>query len=75
MIIDFYECNKENLETVYEEYVKNPTITKQRMFYETMEEVLPSLKVVIEGSDGEMQTFYPIESFPTFETGNAASAQ
>lgn len=22
MIIDFYECNKENLETVYEEYVK-----------------------------------------------------
>ena len=60
---------------MYEEYVKNPTITKQRMFYETMEEVLPSLKVVIEGSDGEMQTFYPIESFATFETGNAVSAQ
>ena len=60
---------------MYEEYVKNPTITKQRMFYETMEEVLPSLKVVIEGADGEMQTFYPIESFATFETGNAVSAQ
>lgn len=61
---------------MYEEYVKNPTITKQRMFYETMEEVLPNLKVVIEGSDGEMQTFYPIESFATFETtGNAVNAQ
>jgi len=57
---------------MYEEYVKNPTITKQRMFYETMEEVLPSLKVVIEGSDGEMQTFYPIESFATFETNGSS---
>ena len=57
---------------MYEEYVKNPTITKQRMFYETMEEVLPSLKVVIEGSDGEMQTFYPIESFATFETNSSS---
>ena len=57
---------------MYEEYVKNPTITKQRMFYETMEEVLPNLKVVIEGSDGEMQTFYPIESFATFETNGSS---
>ena len=61
---------------MYEEYVKNPTITKQRMFYETMEEVLPSLKVVIEGADGDVQTFYPIESFATFETsGDAVSTQ
>ena len=57
---------------MYEEYVKNPTITKQRMFYETMEEVLPNLKVVIEGSDGEMQTFYPIESFATFESNGSS---
>lgn len=61
---------------MYEEYVKNPTITKQRMFYETMEEVLPNLKVVIEGSDGEMQTFYPIESFANIQTnGNAVSTE
>ena len=33
---------------MYEEYVKNPTITKQRMFYEAMEEILPDLKVIIE---------------------------
>ena len=37
---------------MYEEYIKNPTITKQRMFYEAMEEVLPDLKVVIESPNG-----------------------
>lgn len=61
---------------MYEEYQKNPTITKQRMFFETMEKVLPDLKVVIESPSGDMQTFYPIESFATFEngTGNTPNA-
>lgn len=48
---------------MYEEYVKNPTITKERMFYEAMEEVLPDLKVIIEGKDGNTQTILPLESF------------
>lgn len=48
---------------MYEEYVKNPTITRQRMFFEAMEEVLPDLKVIIESPNGDMQTIYPIESF------------
>lgn len=48
---------------MYEEYIKNPNVTKQRMFYEAMEEVLPDLKVVIESPDGNMQTIYPLESF------------
>ena len=52
---------------MYEEYVKNPAITRQRMFYETMENVLPELKVVIESPNGDVQTFYPLESF----TGNS----
>lgn len=55
---------------MYAEYIKNPTITKQRMFYETMEEVLPELKVIIESPSGDMQTFYPVESFITVEDGN-----
>ena len=54
---------------MYEEYLKNPTITKQRMFYETMEEVLPDLKVVIESPTGQVQTFYPLESFTTIHNG------
>lgn len=51
---------------MYEEYIKNPTITKQRMFYETMEEVLPDLKVIIESADSDVQTIYPAESFVDF---------
>ena len=53
---------------MYEEYVKNPTITKQRMFYEAMEEILPDLKVIIESPDSDVQTFYPVESFANFST-------
>ena len=55
---------------MYEEYMKNPEITKQRMFFEAMEEVLPDLKVIIESPNGDMQTFYPIESFATFNQGS-----
>ena len=47
---------------MYGEYVKYPLITKKRMFYETMEEVLPGLKVIINGSDGT-QTVLPLDSF------------
>lgn len=58
---------------MYEEYVKNPTITRQRMFFEAMEEVLPDLKVIIESPNGDMQTIYPIDSFvsPGQDNGSA----
>lgn len=56
---------------MYEEYIKNPTITKQRMFYEAMEEILPDLKVIIESPDSDMQTFYPVESFADINTTTA----
>ena len=39
---------------MYEEYIKFPEITKSRMYYEAMEELLPNLKVIIQGSDGEI---------------------
>lgn len=63
---------------MYEEYIKNPEVTRERMFYEAMEEVLPDLKVIIESPNGDVQTFYPIESFvdmgPTDSTGNNTAA-
>lgn len=56
---------------MYNEYIKNPTVTKQRMFYETMEEVLPDLKIIIESPSGNVQTIYPIDSFvSTTESSN-----
>ena len=47
---------------MYQEYAKYPLITKKRMFYETMEDILPGLKVIINGSDGT-QTMLPLDSF------------
>ena len=55
---------------MYEEYIKNPTVTKQRMFYETMEEILPDLKIIIESPSGNMQTIYPVESFVNTDPQN-----
>jgi len=50
-------------EEMYEQYKLYPYITKKRMFYETMEDVMPSLKVII--SDGSTQTMLPLDSFGT----------
>ena len=47
---------------MYSEYIKYPLITKQRMFYETMEDVLPSLKVIIDSGDGNVQKLLPLDS-------------
>ena len=46
---------------MYEQYALNPLITRQRMFYEALENLLPGLKVII--TDGNTQTMYPMESF------------
>lgn len=48
---------------LYEEYINYPEVTRRRMFYETMEDVLPGLKVVIQSSDGTTQTMLPLDSF------------
>lgn len=52
---------------MYEEYIRYPLITKQRMFYETMEDVLPSLKVIIDSGETGIQKLLPLE--PIFEGG------
>ena len=45
---------------MYEEYQKYPLITKKRLFYETMEDILPELEVII--TDGNTQNILPIGS-------------
>ena len=52
--------------SLYQEYIKFPLITKQRMFYEAMEEILPNMKVYI--TDGSTQTLLPLEPFSTYGT-------
>ena len=55
---------------MYEEYLKNPLITKQRMFFETMEELLPNMKVIIDDGSGNTTKFLPIEPLNGTEGGN-----
>lgn len=49
-------------EQMYEEYGKYPLITRQRMFYETMEELLPSMKIYIV-DEGGTQKLLPLDAF------------
>lgn len=51
---------------MYEEYKNYPLITKKRLFYETMEDLLPNLKVII--TDGDTETMLPLEQFSTVTT-------
>lgn len=39
---------------MYEEYIKFPAITKERMYYETMEKLLPEVKVIIQDDNGQI---------------------
>ena len=49
---------------LYEEYAKYPEITKQRLFYETVSDIFPEMKIVIAGKDGaEMTTMLPLDDF------------
>ncbi len=68
------EANAEvaKFNAMYAEYVKNPQVTRQRMFYEAMEEVLPELKVIIDGTD-KTNTILPLDSFSG--VGSAESSQ
>lgn len=53
---------------MYEEYIKYPVVTKQRMFYETMEDVLPNMKIIISGNGDDTQMILPLEKFSDFST-------
>lgn len=62
-------------EQMYAEYSKYPLITKQRMFYETMESVLPNMKVYLVDETGT-QKMLPLDSFTASmqaQTGTAGS--
>ncbi len=59
---------------LYEEYAKFRDVTKQRLFYETITQVFPDIKVIIVGADGtNLNTVLPLDSFTDPDTaGNTA---
>lgn len=56
------EAQVARFNAMYEEYEKNPVVTKQRMFYEAMEDVLPGLKVIVDDGSG-VQKVLPLDTF------------
>lgn len=56
------EAEVARFNAMYEEYSKNPEMTKQRMFYEAMEDVLPDMKIIIDSGNGT-QKLLPLEPF------------
>lgn len=48
---------------MYEEYAKNPAITRTRMYYEMITESLPGVKLYIDAGEGETQKLLPLENF------------
>ena len=57
-------------EAMYAEYAQNPGITRSRMYYETISQVLPDVKLYINSGNGSnIQTLLPLESLVTNDGG------
>ena len=49
-------------EAMYEEYANNPEITKSRMYYEAISQILPDVKLIINTGDGSnTELFLPLD--------------
>ncbi|MBQ6927648.1 MAG: FtsH protease activity modulator HflK [Oscillospiraceae bacterium] len=57
---------------LFAEYQKYPLITKQRLFYEAMESILPGMKLYIVDAETGVQTTLPLEQFATVNLGGEA---
>lgn len=61
--------------SMYQEYAKYPEVTKKRMFYEAMENILPDVKVVIQSKDGNTSTILPLDSFVSDNDSASGTAE
>lgn len=51
-------------EAMYEEYARNPQITRSRMYYEAIEDALPGVRVYIDATgEGNVDMMLPLDSF------------
>lgn len=69
------EANAEvaKFNAMYEEYIKNPEVTKLRMYFEAMENVLPGAKVYVTDTETGVSTLLPLEPFTTGTVSNGAA--
>ena len=55
---------------MYEEYALNPDITRSRMYYEAISQILPDVRLFINtSSNGDVQMLLPLESIVETTTG------
>ena len=47
----------------YNEYAKNPEITRSRMYYEELQQILPDVKLIIDAGEGDSTKYILIEDF------------
>ena len=58
-------------EAMYAEYAQNPEITKTRMYYEAIQEILPGVTVYIDTTGGEnIDMMLPLDTFAAQNGGN-----
>ena len=50
-------------EAMYSQYALNPLITRERMYYEALEQVLPGVKVYINTSGSDTSMLLPLDAF------------
>ena len=55
----------------YEEYKNYPLITKQRMFYETMQEIMPNLRIIIDDGDGSVLKHLSLDDIKSSNANNS----
>ncbi len=55
-------------EAMYNEYIRNPEITRSRMFYEILTELLPDVRLYILTTENGVETMLPLESFINGQT-------
>ena len=46
---------------LYTEYARYPEITRQRLFYETMGDILPEVRVIIKSDGDSINTYMPVD--------------
>ena len=51
----------ERFNDLYAEYAKYPEITRQRLFYETMGDILPDVRVIIKSDGDSINTYMPVD--------------
>lgn len=62
-------------EAMYAEYALNPEITRTRMYYEMISEVLPGVKLYVDAAEGGTQKLLPLESFVNTASGTTAAEE